>query len=139
MNDRPSEPSSWFSGWSSIFAPQVANASKATEHKQVELSPLVRLLEDFKISQSGQISSEYFVDEEQSTINEAVLRNYLRFSGETVEKDSKGRKLILISGPDGFVKHFAGGKVWQNGKEVQGPLAGILSQIDHSGWEVWKL
>ena len=45
----------------------------------------------------------------------------------------------MISGPDGFIGHFAGQKVWVNGREEQGELGGILKQLDLSGWEVVKI
>ena len=49
------------------------------------------------------------------------------------------RKLIMISGPDGFVDHFAGAKAWVNGHESQGALGGLLGKIQPTGWDVRKL
>ncbi|MCJ1418240.1 mitochondrial peripheral inner membrane protein [Xylographa parallela] len=139
VNDTTSRSSSRLNIWSNIFAPEVESPVKSTPVGQSNPSPMVLRLESLKKSQSNLVSVEYFVDEEQTRISEAVLKDVLQSSITTSERSPHGRKLILLSGPDGFIEHFAGAKAWQNGKEVQGPLKGLLSLIDHSGWEVWKL
>ncbi|MCJ1393031.1 mitochondrial peripheral inner membrane protein [Xylographa bjoerkii] len=139
VSDTVFKSSYTFNGWRNIFASKVENSIKPTANEQSNSSPMVLRLDSLKKSQTDLISVDYFVDEEQTTISEIVLKGILQSSIATVERSSIGRKLILVSGPDGFVKHFAGSKAWQNGKEVQGPLGGLLSQIDHSGWEIWKL
>ncbi|MCJ1435119.1 mitochondrial peripheral inner membrane protein [Xylographa pallens] len=139
VNDTPYRSSSRLNAWSNIFAPKVESSVKSTPVEQSNPSPMVLRLESLKKSQSDLVSVEYFVDEEQTRISEAMLKVALRNSVTTSERSPHGRKLILVSGPDGFIEHFAGSKAWQNGKEVQGPLKGLLSQIDHSGWEIWKL
>ena len=40
-----------------------------------------------------------------------------------------GKNLLMISGPDGFVEHFAGKKVWGQGKELQGPVGGVIGEL----------
>ncbi|KAK7215186.1 hypothetical protein V2G26_003189 [Clonostachys chloroleuca] len=56
-----------------------------------------------------------------------------------------GKNLFIVSGPDGFVSHYAGPKVWQGGKHTQGPLGGVAGQIQSleprlaSEWLVLKL
>jgi hypothetical protein len=40
-----------------------------------------------------------------------------------------GKNLLFVSGPDGFVEHFAGPKRWANGMELQGPVGGVLGKI----------
>jgi len=45
----------------------------------------------------------------------------------------------LVSGPDGFIEHWAGKKIWVGGHEAQGLLGGILSRLDLKDWNVWKL
>lgn len=92
---------------------------------------------------SGKLSLHYFVDEQGSVIDESTLMKHLSDSAikdkERLEGGSAGRKLIFVSGPDGFVSHYAGPKMWQGGIERQGPLGGVLKKLDLSGWEVWKL
>lgn len=40
-----------------------------------------------------------------------------------------GKNLLFVSGPDGFIDHFAGAKRWANGMELQGPVGGILGKM----------
>jgi hypothetical protein len=40
-----------------------------------------------------------------------------------------GKNLLMVSGPEGFVKHFAGAKVWGAGKEMQGPVKGVIGDL----------
>ena len=35
----------------------------------------------------------------------------------------------MVSGPEGFVKHLAGAKVWGAGKEMQGPVKGVIGEL----------
>ncbi|MCJ1285175.1 mitochondrial peripheral inner membrane protein [Xylographa opegraphella] len=139
INDTSSRSSSGLNLWTKFFSPKVESAVKPTTVGQSDLSPMVLRLETLKKFQSDLVSVEYFVDEEQTVISKAVLKDVLQPSVATSKERPSERKLILVSGPDGFIEHFAGSKAWQNGKEVQGRLKGLLSQIDHSQWEVWKL
>ena len=105
-----------------------------------------RLIEEVELLKSkhgGKVTVDYFVDEEGSFITESLLRKYLGRIEQDPQKstlDSKTRrKIVFISGPEGFIDSFAGPKAWQGGKQIQGPLGGILQKIDLDGWEVWKL
>ncbi|KAK4152950.1 hypothetical protein C8A00DRAFT_44082 [Chaetomidium leptoderma] len=40
-----------------------------------------------------------------------------------------GKNLLMVSGPDGFIAHFAGPKVWGAGKELQGPVKGVVGDL----------
>ncbi|KAK8034337.1 hypothetical protein PG993_009332 [Apiospora rasikravindrae] len=42
---------------------------------------------------------------------------------------SAGRKIVCVSGPDGFIEAFAGPKRWVGGRELQGPVQGVLGTI----------
>ncbi|KAL2129953.1 hypothetical protein VTI74DRAFT_7077 [Chaetomium olivicolor] len=43
---------------------------------------------------------------------------------------AKGSKnLLFFSGPDGFIAHYAGAKVWGGGKELQGPVKGVVGDL----------
>lgn len=59
--------------------------------------------------------------------------------------DGRGRNLLLVSGPPGFVDAYAGPKRWHNGVEIQGPLGGVLGKLRRrdmaleSDWLVLKL
>lgn len=87
-----------------------------------------------KGSRSFQLSTRSFVDDENTLLDASELSSVLAPS-----KRTDGRKLVLVSGPDGFVSYVAGPKVLENGVEAQGPLAGLMSRIDRTGWQVWKL
>ncbi|MCJ1406392.1 mitochondrial peripheral inner membrane protein [Ptychographa xylographoides] len=138
IGDTPTKPPSrvreWFSA--SPFGDSLNTAT--AEAASLVSSPLVRRIQDLRTKQPGKFSIDYYVDEERTSISATTLKHHLQPS-EKIDQGLTGRKLILVSGPDGFVEHFAGRKVWQNGREVQGKLGGLLSQVDHSGWEVWKL
>ncbi len=133
----------WFSGdrfwhWANIF--RAAGGPSVKAHREVSISPVVKELEVLKEQNRGCITVNYFVDEEGRYITEDVLRRHLKLSTTTpVQPTSPRKKLILLSGPEGFIRHFAGPKTWVGGKELQGPLGGILGSINPGGWDVWKL
>ena len=103
-------------------------------------TPLVEEVESLRARHGGKVIVDYFVDEEGSYITERLLRTYLSDVDQTKNQDGTPRtKVILVSGPDGFVDAFAGPKTWQGGVEIQGPLGGLLRKINPQGWEVWKL
>ena len=58
-----------------------------------------------------------------------------------MDTDTKpdGKNVMFVSGPEGFVKAWAGPKEWQNGQEMQGPLGGRRSKLDLKDWEIVKL
>ena len=101
---------------------------------------LVEEVESLRARHGGKLIVDYLVDEEGSYITESLLRAYLSGTDQTANKDGTPRtKIILVSGPDGFVDAFAGPKTWHGGREIQGPLGGLLKKIDPEGWEIWKL
>ena len=106
-------------------------------------SLLARELTNLQEDYQGRLSIQYFIDEQKSFITENLLARCFTDSTRQAKKPpregSAGRKLILVSGPDGFVKYYAGPKVWQGGVEHSGSLGGILKKLDPKGWEVWKL
>lgn len=60
-------------------------------------------------------------------------------------KCGEGRKLLFVSGPDGFVEYLAGAKRWAGGMELQGPLGGLVGELERrylglgKEWLVLKL
>ncbi|KAL9124314.1 MAG: hypothetical protein Q9217_006346 [Psora testacea] len=109
----------------------------------VKQTRLVEEVEQLATKSAGRVSVEYFVDEEGSFITEAMLESYLisQSSSDAPPPDipSPRKKLLFVAGPDGFVSYFAGPKCWKGGRELQGPLGGILQKIDPQGWEIWTL
>ena len=119
--------------------PEVTPDNDAASLSQPQ-TPLVEELEALKTRNPGQVEIDYFVDEEDSYVTESVLRQCLSSNEEQSDHDQPARKkIVLVSGPDGFVSYYAGPKFFRKGVEVQGPLAGLLQKIDPKGWEIWKL
>ncbi|GAB0135136.1 hypothetical protein EsDP_00003484 [Epichloe bromicola] len=56
-----------------------------------------------------------------------------------------GKNLLMVSGPDGFVAHYAGEKIWLGGTLTQGPIDGVAGQLQRrhpslaNDWLVLKL
>ena len=115
-------------------------AAPAGEAATASQNLLVEEVEALKAKHGGKLIVDYFIDEESSYITESLLRTYLSGVDQTANQDGTPRtKVVMISGPDGFVDAFAGPKKWQGGREIQGPLGGLLKKIDPQGWEIWKL
>lgn len=107
---------------------------------QPSQSRLVEEVESLKARYGGKVIVDYFVDDEGSYISESLLRTYLSGIDQTANQDgTTRRKVILVSGPEGFVNAFAGPKTWKDGREIQGSLGGLLKKIDPQEWEIWKL
>lgn len=116
-NDSKSEPES-----SPIPAPSSQNV-------------IVRELQNLKTEYPGQISVDYFVDEENTFISAKEIKTYI----DSIKSGASSKRMIIISGPEGFVNYMAGPKTWAHGYELQGPVKGLIEQIGIKGWEVWKL
>ncbi|KAF2462377.1 hypothetical protein BDY21DRAFT_331233 [Lineolata rhizophorae] len=87
----------------------------------------------------GALLVDYFVDEEGSYITPSVVRQCLNASTKCTTERSQGKKLLLVSGPEGFIAYWAGRKLWAHGGEQQGPIEGVLSELNINEWQVWKL
>ncbi|KAM4056388.1 sucrase/ferredoxin-like domain-containing protein [Hirsutella rhossiliensis] len=42
---------------------------------------------------------------------------------------ARGKNLLMVSGPDGFVSHYAGPKAWLRGTLTQGPVGGVARRL----------
>jgi len=89
-----------------------------------------------RMGKGSNLLVDYYVDNEGTLISAAEVEKLLK-PADTQRLSSKN--LLFVSGPEGFVKHWAGSKVWSNGREIQGPLGGILGTMHVSEWEVVKL
>ena len=103
----------------------------------------LQVLKELESSCREELSLQYFVDDQKTFITKDVITQCLLKSSErgrnASKMDSAGRKLVLISGPEGFVNYYAGPKVCKGGSERQGQLGGLLKNAKLNGWEVWKL
>ncbi len=117
---------------------------------------VVKQLDMLRAKSPGSINIQYFTDEDNKFITEDFLKlllgepwltyaEALEESGFDHQKKlwgeryPPGSRLILVSGPDGFVTHYAGPKAWKDGQQVQGRLGGVLKDINPRNWAVWKL
>jgi len=105
--------------------------------------PLTDQIKLLKAKHADHFDLKYFLDEEESFIDESVLSKYVKSNVGTESKgrgkDGQRRSLIVVSGPEGFVNYLAGPKKWSGGKEGQGPLGGLLGGLYIEGWDVQKL
>lgn len=128
--------------WSNFFYSK-GQPIKSQDNPGLSRSILVQEIEALKERNQGNITVDYFCDEEESYITQDVLKQYLgkpRISRARPTQDySIGKRLILISGPEGFVHYHAGPKTWVGGQELQGPLGGTLRELDPSDCMIWKL
>jgi homoaconitate hydratase len=119
----------------------------AAESRAEEMVPghqekglMVRVVEDLKArAPHNSLDVQYFVDEEDTFIGQRHVNAILKQTREVSPDVKSGAKLILVSGPDGFLDYWAGKKRFQSGREVQGPLGGVLGELDLNGWKVWKI
>ncbi|KAF3920514.1 hypothetical protein ABW20_dc0108374 [Dactylellina cionopaga] len=78
------------------------------------------------------VDVKYFHDDKASFITgpdiEAAIKILIQGSSSDAEPRA-GRDVIMVSGPEGFVNHYAGKKGWKDGMETQGSLGGIVGEI----------
>ncbi|KAJ5180320.1 hypothetical protein N7492_003530 [Penicillium capsulatum] len=140
-SDTPKAPPqrSWFSGWfgSNSNTPHDQTAAVAAVSPGEATSLIVRELEALKSQHPGQITVDYYLDEENRFIGKKDVSDFIE--SRRADEDSRKGKVILVSGPEGFIGYMAGPKLWAQGTELQGPLKGIIKELDLKDWVVWKL
>ncbi|MCJ1312044.1 mitochondrial peripheral inner membrane protein [Agyrium rufum] len=142
----PLRPNEMKSNKSDAVALSTARQSQVDDFQPVH--PIMQALRQIELDNPGQIALEFYVDEEETFIDIKAVKRALRIerkqplmpsgSTSTSSELTARRRLILVSGPNGFVNYLAGSKQWHGGKEVQGPLGGLLAETDTNGWEVRK-
>ncbi|PYH48276.1 cytochrome b5 reductase family protein [Aspergillus saccharolyticus JOP 1030-1] len=131
----PASHRSWFSGRTTL---QAASPALTTPSHEQGRSLVVRELEALRAQYPRQLTVDYFIDEEGSTIGKQAILDFTN----SVQKSSRKAgqdSLILVSGPEGFISYIAGPKLWAEGTELQGPLRGIIKELELKDWAVWKL
>lgn len=98
---------------------------------------MVRELEALKSQYPGQVTVDYYVDEEHAFIEKSAILESTKSASSS--SGSSPRNMILVSGPEGFIGYMAGPKLWAQGMELQGPLDGIIRELNLKDWAVWKL
>ncbi|OCT50473.1 putative cytochrome c import factor (Cyc2) [Cladophialophora carrionii] len=142
-DDPPPESLPSKSTWSGFFS---TPKPKPTPPQSAEKGPIVRELESLKQRYPGQVTVEYFVNVEDTWIDEdAVFRALSRFDDKDFSAGtptSDEQRQILISGPPGFIAHLAGPKEWRNGREEQGAVSRIVAHAlakNPHHVKVWKI
>lgn len=118
------------SGW---FGP-----AKGEKTEEVEASnEIMREIRELQTKYPGRVDVKYFVDEENSFITPKSIKEAV----ESVENTGEGRrKLVMASGPDGFMEYFVGKKGdWVGTQQLQGRLGGVVKSLDMKEWVVVKL
>lgn len=137
LSNTPSHASSWlwrslswmWSDTSAIVG--VVQPSEGQERSHQIVHELNQTKHGINVS-DRKLLVDYFVDEEGTFIKPNDVSRFLH-------DPEQGRKLLVVSGPEGFINYWAGPKQWLNGHEVQGPVAGILGGMNTTGWEIVKL
>ncbi|KAL5337078.1 hypothetical protein BJX70DRAFT_253296 [Aspergillus crustosus] len=105
-------------------------------HHSTEKSFIVGEIEALRLHYPGQVTVEYFVDEENTFITK---KSVFEVTNSIASNSSDKHNLIFVSGPEGFISYMAGPKLWAQGKEHQGPLQGVIKELGLHDWSVWKL
>lgn len=100
---------------------------------------IVQQLQKMQQKYPESLHVNYVVDDEGTFIDQRMISQAMQPSfearSELVAKESD-TKLLFVSGPEGFINHFAGPKKW--GRE-QGELGGVLGRMGVRDWKVFKL
>lgn len=126
--------------WKSLLGLQQPTVQTTLEdnHSEQSTGVIVQDLNALKAQSNAHtrgLMVQYYVDDEKTFIKPADVAR--RLGQDTPEQNIS--KVILVSGPNGFIDYWAGKKLWVGGQEVQGPLGGVLGQVDLKGWSVFKL
>ena len=139
----PSEPIPPKPSWSGFFTTQ---KPKPEIPATVERGVIVRELEQLKEKYPGQVTVEYYVNEEDTWIDkDAVFKALSRFDDKDFSLGSttpQEQRQILISGPSGFISYLAGPKEWRGGGEEQGGVSKIIAHaisMNPHNVKVWKI
>ncbi|KAK3115504.1 hypothetical protein LTR53_005080 [Teratosphaeriaceae sp. CCFEE 6253] len=132
--------SSLFSWWSTSTTKPMPEPNLPDKLLDTGAHPVVKQIDDMKRRPSsvahGGLLVDYFVDEEGSLVRPTDVTRSLESVSTTQQT---GARLLLVSGPEGFVNYWAGPKEWIGGREQQGPLGGALAILDLHGCQVIKL
>lgn len=73
----------------------------------------------------------------QTTVRAPRYENGLEQAAVTAKEPKKGPTLAIVCGPDGYVEHVAGPKLYETNE--QGPVTGLLGSKSWSNTNVFKL
>ncbi|KAI4158013.1 MAG: hypothetical protein LQ342_007837 [Letrouitia transgressa] len=118
-----------------VFTSDTPPESDVPVEKQ---SIIVKEMKALEAQYNGIFSFSCYADERKILITDKVLQSRIADSSQRRASfdNRRNKKLMMISGPDGFISHYAGPKTPAGS---QGLLGGVLGRIDTTGWIVWKL
>jgi NAD(P)H-flavin reductase len=139
----PAEPVPPKPSWSGFLTPK-------RPKPQIPLTQdrglVVQELEELKAKYPGQVTVEYFVNDEETWIDrDAVFKALSRFDDKDFSSGSptaQEQRQILISGSNGFISYLAGPKEWKGGRETQGSVSHILAHaisMNPHNVKIWKI
>ncbi|KAJ5845078.1 hypothetical protein N7534_008747 [Penicillium rubens] len=128
---KPQPRQGWFSGWFGSSKSHETTPGNAVDVRTEDTSLIVRELQALKSQYPGQVTVDYYLDEENTFITKEDIRSAI---APASTRDSRKSKLILVSGPEGFISYMAGPKLWAQGQELQGPLKGVIKELDLKEW-----
>lgn len=125
--------------WRSFWSPSepVVDTPLADSSDSTAKGVIVKELDALKqrsLPTKGGLDVNYYVDEEHTFIQPSEIERRI-----TRKREGTGSRLIIVSGPEGFLEYWAGKKLWAGGREVQGPLGGQLGRMNLGEWKVIKL
>ncbi|KAL3455697.1 homoaconitase [Aspergillus heterothallicus] len=136
-NDHTTIASNRWSWLPRVFTSKPTAAAAAPTESMSDVSgtsAVVKELNALKAQYPGQVTVEYFVDEESTFI---AKKSILDFTNSVVfSPDKRNNNMILVSGPEGFISYMAGPKQWAQGMELQGPLQGLIKELGLHEWAV---
>lgn len=131
--------SGWnLSGWWSPFGLPSSDLGIKPSNLSTQPNAIVAQLRELR-GGDDKARVDYYVDEEGTFIRPTDVTTLVRRNSDGKADSTSAARLILVSGPEGFVNYWAGPKQWVGGREMQGALGGALSQLDLKGWKVVKL
>lgn len=130
------------SGW---FIRLLSSSPSPAPLPEAELGPMVKELETLKFKFPGCVIVDYFVDAERTyidstSITRAMSRSRPITSSDTAQDSADTQ--IIVSGPEGFISYLAGPRMWNRGREEQGPVSGIVHQAlakEQRRVKIWKV
>ncbi|RKF65238.1 Cytochrome c mitochondrial import factor CYC2 [Golovinomyces cichoracearum] len=101
-------------------------------------NPIVKYLQEMQRLHPDQLKVQYYIDEENIILTPNTVVQLVTSLNKKLPYP-EGSRLILVSGPEGFIEFIAGPRELENGKLGQGKLGGVLGNINLKEWNIWKL